>query len=160
VHLARGVHHRECAQHVFGKRAQRPLVGRGLHVAPQVQQALAAIERHDAICRAIGFAQLQHADERGMLETDQHARFVDEGAEAARERVFLPCVDCVHRLVGLTAHEARRKVFLDGHRHRERMVDRLIDDRARAARKHDLEFERAEVRTGGQRRIDQAGWMR
>ena len=103
-------------------------VGRVVAQLENVMQGLAAEVRHDHVGRAVRLPEAVHLDQRGVIELGEHARFVDEAAQADLEGRAIALRSYRHRSVVPARSEQGRHVLLQRHLAMQRVVLGEIDD--------------------------------
>ncbi len=147
---ALGVHGAETADQPVGQASH--VVGRQAagRLAQQLAHALAVLELHDGVGRAVGLEIAQHRHDVQMTETGKRTRLVEE-ALAAPGEVLGEARAARHHLAVAAAHgELDRQVLLDGDELGELGVEGAIGDAEAAVADHRIEPIVAEPRAGSQ----------
>ena len=140
------VHRAQPAQQSLGKAAHVVRRQAGAVLAQQLGDALAVLELHDGIGRAVGLEKAQHRHDVRMAEARQRPRLVEE-ALAAPGEVVGKAAAARHDLAPAAHGELDRQVFLDRHHLGELAVEGAIGDAEAAMADHRVEPIVAELET-------------
>ena len=121
------------------------------HAGAHLAQRAALVVGHHHVGGAVVLPEAIDLDQRRVVEAGQHARFVDERAQAEGKGLGHRGRSHRHRQVAAAAGQRARHVLLERHFALERMVPGQVDDAEAAAAEHAANLELGHARAHRQR---------